>query len=478
MIDEGTSDGGGIRPVDLNLYLGLPRLPYPRRTSDLGSDLSLNSIISSSNGGDATNDHPPSPVPAEVPESPSDAAIPFPYFPSPPPPATVDPVSSPDDDDGSDTPSILIAPHIENPGASSPPYVQYLPSIERPQTVDAPPPLFGENPDRPSTQDLHFRFQSLIETTRRWRARRFQLRFRGIDPRPADSSGPTIEAAAAAAAVHKALEDAASNDEKGETATAAGSTADFECNVCLEVARDPVVTSCGHLFCWPCLYQWLHAYSDSKECPVCKGEVTESNVTPIYGRGGGADSQAGKNKGLERDGELGLKIPPRPKGFRIESWRQQLRHRPHPRRVGERLGPWRVQSSRWRAAARVLQQSEGENPDVERNVRAAPQTASSSGMADEELFNDGLRRFVLSIPAAAGGGSSQHRGLAVVDQALASSTMGVIQGGGTVSDASAGPNSAGTSRASRRMRRSGDVSSSRMELDDFVLQGRRRRRQS
>jgi hypothetical protein len=29
----------------------------------------------------------------------------------------------------------------------------------------------------------------------------------------------------------------------------------FECNICLELAQDPVVTLCGHLFCWPCLYR-------------------------------------------------------------------------------------------------------------------------------------------------------------------------------------------------------------------------------
>jgi E3 ubiquitin-protein ligase RNF5 len=30
----------------------------------------------------------------------------------------------------------------------------------------------------------------------------------------------------------------------------------FECNICLELASEPVVTLCGHLYCWPCLYRW------------------------------------------------------------------------------------------------------------------------------------------------------------------------------------------------------------------------------
>lgn len=35
----------------------------------------------------------------------------------------------------------------------------------------------------------------------------------------------------------------------------------FECNICLELAQDPVVTQCGHLYCWPCIYKcvWGHA---------------------------------------------------------------------------------------------------------------------------------------------------------------------------------------------------------------------------
>lgn len=28
----------------------------------------------------------------------------------------------------------------------------------------------------------------------------------------------------------------------------------YECNICLETASEPVITTCGHLFCWPCIY--------------------------------------------------------------------------------------------------------------------------------------------------------------------------------------------------------------------------------
>ncbi|KAK9077300.1 hypothetical protein SSX86_005637 [Deinandra increscens subsp. villosa] len=59
----------------------------------------------------------------------------------------------------------------------------------------------------------------------------------------------------------------------------------FECNICFDLAQDPVVTLCGHLFCWPCLYKWLQFHSYSHECPVCKALVDEDNLVPIYGRG-------------------------------------------------------------------------------------------------------------------------------------------------------------------------------------------------
>ncbi|CAN1803318.1 E3 ubiquitin-protein ligase RMA3 [Linum perenne] len=110
----------------------------------------------------------------------------------------------------------------------------------------------------------------------------------------------------------------------------------FDCNICFDLASDPVVTCCGHLFCWACLYRWIHIHSDAKECPVCKGEVTIKNVTPIYGRGN-------KNLRPPEEDET-LEIPSRPQGRRVESLRQTLQrnHLNFPmeeviRRLGSRL---------------------------------------------------------------------------------------------------------------------------------------------
>ncbi|XP_019169475.1 PREDICTED: uncharacterized protein LOC109165247 [Ipomoea nil] len=77
----------------------------------------------------------------------------------------------------------------------------------------------------------------------------------------------------------------------GESLDASSSTdvncecGDFECNICFDVAHDPIVTLCGHLYCWPCLYQWLQVHSHSHECPVCKAVIKEERLVPIYGRG-------------------------------------------------------------------------------------------------------------------------------------------------------------------------------------------------
>ncbi|KAJ6848202.1 RING finger protein 5 [Iris pallida] len=83
----------------------------------------------------------------------------------------------------------------------------------------------------------------------------------------------------------------------------------FECNICLELAQDPIVTLCGHLFCWPCLYQWLHVHAYSPECPVCKAIIEEEKLVPLYGRGKNPTDPRSKTA-------PGVNIPHRPSGQR------------------------------------------------------------------------------------------------------------------------------------------------------------------
>jgi len=87
----------------------------------------------------------------------------------------------------------------------------------------------------------------------------------------------------------------------------------FECNVCLEDVREPIVTQCGHLYCWPCLYRWLNTGHNS--CPMCKAGISEENVIPLFIRGSQQDPRTKKD------------VPNRPNA-----------HRPEPSPMGPRVG--------------------------------------------------------------------------------------------------------------------------------------------
>ncbi|KAG8364950.1 hypothetical protein BUALT_Bualt18G0051900 [Buddleja alternifolia] len=83
----------------------------------------------------------------------------------------------------------------------------------------------------------------------------------------------------------------------------------FDCNICLDSSHDPVVTLCGHLYCWPCIYKWLNVQNSSLEqpkCPVCKSYISPSSLVPLYGRGTSPSESQTKKP------ELDLAIPHRP----------------------------------------------------------------------------------------------------------------------------------------------------------------------
>lgn len=88
----------------------------------------------------------------------------------------------------------------------------------------------------------------------------------------------------------------------------------FDCNVCFYMAKEPILTCCGHLFCWACFFKLPYVDSTTKECPNCKGEVSDSTIVPIYGNG---DCTRESNSGSS------ITVPPRPKAQRVESVRQQ-----------------------------------------------------------------------------------------------------------------------------------------------------------
>ncbi|MCO5601745.1 hypothetical protein L7F22_055870 [Adiantum nelumboides] len=103
--------------------------------------------------------------------------------------------------------------------------------------------------------------------------------------------------------------------------TSSSSAPNFDCGICLDVCYDPVVTMCGHLFCWPCLYHWLSLHSVSQECPICKNHVQQSRVIPLYGHGKVAGSE------LLAERFPGVCIPHRPAPTSYGSDSAQMNHR-------------------------------------------------------------------------------------------------------------------------------------------------------
>lgn len=61
----------------------------------------------------------------------------------------------------------------------------------------------------------------------------------------------------------------------------------FNCNICLDSVSEPVVTVCGHLYCWSCIYDWLHRRhpTTGPTCPTCKSPMSDASLIPLYGQG-------------------------------------------------------------------------------------------------------------------------------------------------------------------------------------------------
>lgn len=60
----------------------------------------------------------------------------------------------------------------------------------------------------------------------------------------------------------------------------------FNCVICYGPASEPVVSFCGHLFCWKCCYEWIsrqEVAGSEPMCPLCKGALNTDRLIPIYG---------------------------------------------------------------------------------------------------------------------------------------------------------------------------------------------------
>ena len=53
-----------------------------------------------------------------------------------------------------------------------------------------------------------------------------------------------------------------------------------KCTLCLEPMKDPSVTTCGHVFCWSCVTDWLR---EQPMCPLCRQAALAQHVLPLRG---------------------------------------------------------------------------------------------------------------------------------------------------------------------------------------------------
>jgi hypothetical protein len=55
----------------------------------------------------------------------------------------------------------------------------------------------------------------------------------------------------------------------------------WRCLLCGKPFQSPVISRCGHMFCWSCISTHLESNSS---CPICSEHVEKSNLIPIYGQ--------------------------------------------------------------------------------------------------------------------------------------------------------------------------------------------------
>ena len=100
----------------------------------------------------------------------------------------------------------------------------------------------------------------------------------------------------------------------------------FEWNICLTTANDPVLTKCGHLYCWKWIHQWMNQQSEYIIWPICKSGISKESVIPIYS---GTEKKTHPKDAMNKEDENSNKntgesgIPQRPRAERQDPVRNQ-----------------------------------------------------------------------------------------------------------------------------------------------------------
>lgn len=74
------------------------------------------------------------------------------------------------------------------------------------------------------------------------------------------------------------LRQACSGAEKKPTAQVKTEATNHVCEICAELAMDPVAAGCGHIFCRDCIGSLLSAGIGREPCPTCRVDITEAQL--------------------------------------------------------------------------------------------------------------------------------------------------------------------------------------------------------
>lgn len=80
--------------------------------------------------------------------------------------------------------------------------------------------------------------------------------------------------------------------------------AEYSCSICFFYPTEPIVTPCGHIFCWPCYY-YASKLKEHIHCYVCQTKIRFIEVCPVY-----------SGNSIERSKHMtgnNVNIPPRPR---------------------------------------------------------------------------------------------------------------------------------------------------------------------
>ena len=54
------------------------------------------------------------------------------------------------------------------------------------------------------------------------------------------------------------------------------------CRICFDSAENLTATTCGHLFCWDCIFDWLSQSSKTQFCPLCRFPCDVSSLVRVF----------------------------------------------------------------------------------------------------------------------------------------------------------------------------------------------------